>query len=212
MTRCTSGVNKKVGSQGYTMKGQKPTRECPAKWRGEHRSSLVVLADVSGEREGTKWWLGAVVATEQGEVLWEADAWMEIQHGSTDVLEATAVVEACRALVCTLRENVHTCLIMAFRDNRAAATALAHRKLTHKGGSHMDRTVCSFQEVSEQKPIVMGWCLAQHDTRLQGTLALLNKWADATAKRAGTHKRGQWWHMPQAWSEGHTFAWYKKGQ
>ena len=129
---------------------------------------------------------------------------MEIQHGSADVLDATAVVEACRAVVCALRENVHTCFIMAFCDNRAVAMALAHRKLTHKGGSHMDR--------SEQKPVVMGWCPAQHDTRLQGTLPLLNKRAHATAKRARTRNRGQCGHMPKAWSEGHTFAWYRKGQ
>ena len=185
------------------------TWECKARQRGEHRSSLVVVADVSGKQEGTTWGLGAVVATVQSEVLWEAEAWMEVMHGS---IEATAVVEACRALVCALQEHMHTCLIMAFCDNKAAATALAHRKLTHRGGSHMDRTVCSFQELGEQKPILMGWCPAQHDTRLQGTLALLNKRADATAKRARTHKRGKRWHMPKAWSEGHTFAWYKNGQ
>ena len=45
------------------------TWECPAQWRGEHGSSLLVVANVRGEREGTTWGLGAVVATKQGEVL-----------------------------------------------------------------------------------------------------------------------------------------------
>ena len=124
------------------------TWECPAQWRGEHRSSLVVVADVTGEREGTTWGLGAAVATEQVEVLWEPEAWMEIMHGSTDVLEATAVVEACRALVCARRENVHTCLIMAFSDNRAAPQHWHTRK------SHIDGAATWIAECAASKSSV----------------------------------------------------------
>ena len=40
------------------------------------------MADVSGEQGGTTWGLGAVVAAMQGEILWEAQAWMDIIHGS----------------------------------------------------------------------------------------------------------------------------------
>ena len=105
-----------------------------------------------------------------------------------------------------------TSLIMALCDNLAATTSLAHRKLSHRWGSHMDRTVCNFQELSKRLPILMRWCPAHHDGRMQNTLAFLNKQADATAKHARKHKQGQCCDMPTAWSRGHTFAWYWEGK
>ena len=138
---------------------------------------------------------------------------MDLMHGSTDVLEATAVVEACRAIhraTGTREESVD--LVLAFCDNKGAATALAHHTLTHRGGNLMDRTVCDFYDIAQSMPLRMGWCPAQHDTQLQGVLAMANKAADARAKRAQKHREGSHCTMPQAWVAGHTFAWYHKGR
>ena len=132
----------------------------------------------------------------RGQVLWEGHARMDLLHGSTDVLEATAVVEACGAVVTVLQEHqviVHP--VLAFCDNQGAATT--HRKPTHKGGSLMDRVVCDFHDLAEQIPLVMGWCPAQHDTKLQGVLARLNERADKAAKQARTHMHKGLWTMPQ---------------
>ena len=124
-----------------------------------------------------------------------------------------AVVEACKVVVCNLQAHAHwACLALAFCDNLATATALAHNKLTHKAGRLTDHTVCDFQELSEQQPLLMGWSLAQHDTSMRSMLALLNQRANAAAKRVGKHKTRRTWAMPKAWSDGHTFAWYMKGK
>ena len=46
----------------------------------------MVVGDVSGKTGSTIWGPGAVVADTQGHVVWEEEAWMDILHGSTDVL------------------------------------------------------------------------------------------------------------------------------
>ena len=133
----------------------------------------------------------------RGQVLWEGHAGMDLLHGSTDVLEAKAVVEACRAVVTALQEHQVTVdLVLAFCDNQGAAMALAHRKLTHTRGSLMDRVVCDFHDLAEQIPLVMGWCPAQHDTKLQGVLARLNERADKAAKKARAHTHEGLWTKP----------------
>ena len=76
----------------------------------------------------------------------------------------------------------------------------------------MDRTVCDFYDLTQSMPLRMGWCPAQHNTQLQGVLAMANKAADTKAKRAQRHREGSHWTMPQAWVAGHTFAWYHKGR
>ena len=58
----------------------------------------------------------------------------------------------------------------------------------------------------------MGGCPAQHDTKLKGVLAELNKRADKLAKQARAHARGIPWTMSQAWVDGHTFAWHCRGR
>ena len=133
------------------------------------------------------------------------------QH-STDILEATAVVEACRAVVTALQEHQVTVdVVLAFCDNQGAATSLALRKLTHKGESLMDRVVCDFHDLAEQIPLVMGWCPAQHDAKLQGVLAKLNKRADKATKQA-RHTHNGLSTMPVAWVDGHAFACNCKGR
>ena len=57
----------------------------------------------------------------------------------------------------------------------------------------------------------MGWCPA-HDTNLKGVLAELNMRADKLSKQARAHTQGIPWTMPQAWVDGHTFAWHCRGR
>ena len=189
------------------------TWECHASVKSIPHRVLVVVGDVSGKQGETIWGLGAVTSDLHGTIVWEGQAWMDLMHGRTDVLEATAVVEACRAIhraTSTRGESVD--LVLAFCDNKGAATAPAHHTLTHRGGNLMDRTVCDFYDLAQSMPLRMGWCPAQHDTQLQGVLAMANKAADTKAKRAQRHREGSHWTMPQAWVAGHTFAWYHKGR
>ena len=191
--------------------GHTDTWRCNIDLGRVHDGVLVVVGDVSGKQGDTLWGLGAVIANTKGEILWEGDASIRLQHGSTDVLEATAVVEACRAAVEAVGQQVSVRLISAFCDNQGAAVALTHRKLTHRGGSLMDRVVSDLQALHARMPILMGWCPAQHDTQLQGVLAGLNKRADVRAKKARVSPGTREWTMPQSWMDGHSFAWYCKG-
>ena len=74
------------------------TWECHASVKSIPHRVLVVVGDVSGKQGETIWGLGAVASDLHGTIVWEGQAWMDLMHGSTDVLEATAVVEACRAI------------------------------------------------------------------------------------------------------------------
>ena len=100
----------------------------------------------------------------------------------------------------------------AFSNNQGAATALAHRKLTHKGGNLLDRVVCDFHGLTEHMPLTMGWCPGQHDTKLNGVPAWLNKREDKRAKQARVRAQSDPWTMPLAWVDGHMFAWYYRGR
>ena len=189
------------------------TWECHASVKSIPHRVLVVVGDVSGKQGEAIWGLGAVASDLHGTIVWEGQAWMDLMHGSTDVLEATEVVEACRAIHrATSARGESVALVLAFCDNKGAATALAHHTLTHRGGNLMDRTVCDFYDLAQSMPLRMGWCPAQHDTQLQGVLAMANKAADTKAKRAQKHREGSHWTMPQAWVARHTFAWYHKGR
>ena len=65
---------------------------------------------------------GVVVASLKGEILWDVQAWMETMRRSTDVLEAKAVVEACRVVVHHVQAHEGSvCLAFAFFDKQAAA-------------------------------------------------------------------------------------------
>ena len=89
---------------------------------------------------------------------------MNLLHGSTDLLEATALVEACRAVLPALRDQgVVIGLICAFRDNQGAGAALAWHKVVHRGGNLLDRAVCNFQNPSTQVFLLMGRCPTQHN-------------------------------------------------
>ena len=118
------------------------TWHCQHRLGQAHNKPLVVVGDVSEKTGSTIWGLGAVVADTQGNILWQGQATMDVLHGSTNVLETTAVMEACRALVAALQAHGDTIdLVHVFCDNQGAAKALAHRKLTQKGGSLLDRVV-----------------------------------------------------------------------
>ena len=112
------------------------TWQCTVRLGQAYKHVLVVVGDVSGKPGDTVWGLGAVVVDICGCFLWEGQVWLDLQHGSTDVLEATAVVEACRAVMTALQQHRDAVdLVFAFYDNQGAATALAHRKITHWGGN-----------------------------------------------------------------------------
>ena len=63
------------------------------------RQPLLLVGDFSAHASQHEWGMGAILAALQGDVLWEARAWMHVQGASTTLLEATILHEAARAVL-----------------------------------------------------------------------------------------------------------------
>ena len=90
---------------------------------------LLLVGDVSVDAGQCEWCMGAVLATLEGEVLWEAMAWMHLQGASTTVLEATILHEVARAVLEIGEARDAWPTLHRFADSRAAIVRLQHRPM-----------------------------------------------------------------------------------
>ena len=173
---------------------------------------LLVVADTSGNSDGITWGMGYAVATLTGSIVAQGQAWLQACTASTELLEATAVVEAVRGVIeCLKRHSSSVRLILAACDNKSAAEALCARALHHSVGSLRDRVVVDAIMPDCDFAVDYIWGPAEHDTGHAGVLAQVNKCADGLAKSAQEHRRGAHWVFPRAWSDGYTFHWTRRG-
>ena len=173
---------------------------------------LLVVADTSGNSDGITWGMGYAVATLTGSIVAQGQAWLQACTASTELLEATAVVEAVRGVIeCLKRHSSSVRLILAACDNKSAAEALCARALHHSVGSLRDRVVVDAIMLDCDFAVDYIWGPAEHDTGHAGVLAQVNKCADGLAKSAQEHRRGAHWVFPRAWSDGYTFHWTRRG-
>ena len=90
---------------------------------------LILVGDVSADATQQEWGLEAVLATLDGDVLWEAVAWMRLLGASTTLLEATIVHEAAPAVLDSVRSKEAKLELLRFANNQTAVIRLQHRPM-----------------------------------------------------------------------------------
>ena len=90
---------------------------------------LILVGDVSADAAQQEWELGAMLARLDGDILWEAAAWMRLLGVSTTLLEATIVHEATQTMLDSVGSMEAKLEFLRFVDNRAAVIKLQHRPM-----------------------------------------------------------------------------------